>query len=73
MYTNLQQMKCGGCGGELFKIYTSNATANIGLECQTQTCLSVSWVYPEPAKLDIKWGNRRDGDDSPGRIAIFGD
>jgi hypothetical protein len=71
MYTDLKQMKCGGCGGELFKIFTSDAEANLGLECQTESCRSVSWIYPRPAQLDIKWGNRLDGQDSDGRIAIF--
>ncbi|HDR9103489.1 TPA: hypothetical protein QDB04_000209 [Burkholderia vietnamiensis] len=71
MQTNLKQMKCGGCGGELFNLYTSDTSANIGLECQTPSCLSVSWVYPQPAKLDIQWGNRRDGEDSDGRVCVM--
>lgn len=71
METDLKHMRCGGCGGEMFKLYTSDKEANIGVECQTPACRSVSWIYPRPAKLDIAWGNRLDGEDSDGRITVF--
>lgn len=72
MRTDIKQMKCGGCGGELFKLYTSDTTANVGLECQNADCLSVSWVYPVPAKIRIEWAYRLgDGEDSGGVVCVF--
>lgn len=71
METGLKQMKCGGCGGELFKVFTPDAEKRIAVECQQ--CDSVSWIVPS-TKLDIEWGNQRiDGEDSMGRLTVFGE
>jgi hypothetical protein len=61
--TDLKQMRCGGCGGDLFKLYTADRTARIAVQCQQ--CMSTSFVEPEPARLQIEWG---DGD---GRITVY--
>lgn len=58
-----KQMRCGGCGGETFKVYTADPTLRIVVECQG--CKSTSLIEPQPARLQIEWG---DGD---GRIVAF--
>ncbi|MGF6870774.1 hypothetical protein [Paraburkholderia tuberum] len=52
--TGLQQMRCGGCGGDLFKVFTADRTQRIVVQCQQ--CMSTSFIEPEPAKLQIGWG-----------------
>jgi hypothetical protein len=61
--TDQKQMRCGGCGGDMFKLFTADKTARIVVHCQG--CTSTSFIEPEPATLRIKWG---DGD---GRISVF--
>jgi hypothetical protein len=61
--TSLQHMRCGGCGGDLFKVFTADRTLRIVVQCQQ--CMSTSFIEPEPAKLQISWG---EGD---GRITVF--
>jgi len=57
-----QQMGCGGCGADIFKVYTADETLRIVVECQG--CKSTSFIEPQPARLQIEWG---EGD---GRIAV---
>ncbi|MFL9912590.1 hypothetical protein [Paraburkholderia sp. RL17-337-BIB-A] len=61
--TGLQQMRCGGCGGDLFKVFAADRTQRIVVQCQQ--CTSTSFIEPEPAKLQINWG---EGD---GRMTVF--
>lgn len=61
--TDLKQMRCGRCGGDLFKLYTADRTTRIVVQCQQ--CMSTSFVEPEPARVRIEWG---DGD---GRITVY--
>jgi hypothetical protein len=41
-----QQMRCGGCGGETFKVYTADSTLRIVTECQG--CMSTSLIECNP-------------------------
>jgi hypothetical protein len=63
MLTDQRPVRCGGCGGEIFKVYTADKTLRIVVECQG--CKSTSYIEPEPAKLQIELG---EGD---GRITLF--
>jgi len=63
MLTDQKQMRCGGCGGDAFKIFTADRTLRIVVECQG--CKSTSFIEPQAAKLQIEWG---EGD---GRITVF--
>jgi hypothetical protein len=58
-----KSMGCGGCGADTFKVYTADKTHRIVQECQG--CKSTSFIEPQPAKLQIEWG---DGD---GRITVM--
>ena len=49
-----KRMGCGGCGADTFKVYTADPTQRIVLECQG--CNSTSFIEPQPAKLQIEWG-----------------
>lgn len=69
METDLKQMRCGGCGGETYKVFTPDATLRIAVECQQ--CQSVSWIEPSEPRLVIKWGDQRNGEDSDGRLTVF--
>lgn len=59
MITGLKQMRCGNCGHDTFKLFTSDEAVRIGVECQG--CQEVSWIQPEPARLTIEFGENSDG------------
>ncbi|MGF6768543.1 phage FluMu protein Com [Paraburkholderia sp. GAS199] len=40
--TNAKEMRCGGCGGTEFRLFTAHAEIRIAVECQQ--CKDV--VYP---------------------------
>ncbi|KDR37980.1 hypothetical protein [Caballeronia glathei] len=63
MLTDQKQMRCGGCGGETFKVFTADRSVRLVVQCQG--CMSTSFIEPQPAKLQIEWG---EGD---GRITVF--
>lgn len=64
MITGLSQMKCGGCGGEQFKVFTADPTVEIIVECQQ--CKSTSTIKVSTPKLVIGWGEA-----STGVLAVF--
>jgi len=59
-----KQMRCGGCGGAEFRLYTADAEARIAVECQQ--CKDASYIQPAPAKLAIEWDET-----SSGRLTVF--
>lgn len=61
-------MGCGGCGGEIFRLFTRDREVAILAECQG--CKSVSAIKIEQPKLQIGWQARFDGEESDGRLSI---
>lgn len=51
MIKGIQSMRCGACGCDEFKIYTTDAQSNIYIECKE--CESSSIVQPTEPKLSI--------------------
>ncbi|MFL9886805.1 hypothetical protein PQR66_27450 [Paraburkholderia agricolaris] len=64
MITDAKLMRCGGCGADVFKLFTADRQARIAADCQG--CKSVSYIEPVPARLGIAWD-----DDSLGRLTVF--
>lgn len=65
MIENLKRMRCGGCGGEMFRLFTADREVRIVAECQK--CKATSYIQIEPARLEIEFG-----EDSDGRITVWG-
>ena len=63
METNVQQYRCGSCGGTKYELYKSKKHDLI-IECFE--CKSTSVISISQPKISIDFG-----EDSQGRIAIF--
>lgn len=61
-------MGCGGCGGNLFTLYSGDTSVEVLAECQG--CKSVSRISVERPRLAIDWNDRFDGADSDGMLAL---
>ena len=58
--TEINELKCGGCGGEIHKLFSINANEKI----QTVCCKCGSKSYIELSKaptMTISWGEDSDG------------
>lgn len=67
MITGAAQMKCGGCGGDKFLIYTRDKNKELLVECEK--CLGVSVVRATECKptIGIDWALGND----KGIITVF--
>jgi hypothetical protein len=61
----VKQMKCGGCGGEDFKVFTEDPAEAIMVVCMK--CKSVSTIKPK-AQLEVEW----EADGNNGCLCIMG-
>ncbi|MFL9876473.1 hypothetical protein [Paraburkholderia megapolitana] len=59
MIENLKRTRCGGCGGDMFRLFTAEAETRIVVECEK--CKATSYIQPEPARLEIEFGEDSDG------------
>jgi hypothetical protein len=59
MMTGAMKMGCGGCGGDIFKLFTADEQVRIAVECQQ--CKDVSYIQPAPALLVIEWDEKSNG------------
>jgi uncharacterized Zn finger protein len=56
-----KRMKCGACGGEVFRLSVRDALTGTEMLAECEGCGSTSIVRPSTPKLVVIWGEHSEG------------
>jgi len=65
-YEGIKKFKCGGCGGEDYKLYSDTHHQPTMILAECQQCKSMTEITITQPKIDLKFG-----EGSEGVMAIF--